>query len=40
LLDKSVMRRKLTATLDDTFARLANRAEAAAAPVRARDGVR
>jgi len=40
LLDKLVMRRKLTATLDDIFARPANRAEAAAAPVRARGGVR
>jgi hypothetical protein len=40
LLDKLVMRRKLTATLDDVFARLAQRAEAAPAPLRGREGVR
>lgn len=34
LLDKLVMKRKLTATLDDVFARLAKRAEAAKAASR------
>jgi hypothetical protein len=32
VLDKLVMRRKLSATLDDVFARLAKRAETASAP--------
>jgi hypothetical protein len=40
LLDKLVMKRKLTATLDDVFARLAKRAEAAPTAVRGREGVR
>jgi Polyketide cyclase / dehydrase and lipid transport len=40
VLDKLVMKRKLTATLDDVFARLARRAEAGPAPVRGREGVR
>ena len=40
LLDKLVMKRKLTATLDDVFARLARRAEAASAAARADEGVR
>jgi len=40
LLDKLVMKRKLTATLDDVFARLAKRAEAVFAAARGRDGVR
>jgi len=40
LLDKLVMKRRLTATLDDVFARLAKRAEAASTPASGRDGVR
>jgi ligand-binding SRPBCC domain-containing protein len=40
LLDKLVMKRKLTETLDDVFVRLARRAEAASAPAPAREGVR
>ena len=40
VLDKCVMRRKLTTTLDDIFARLARHAEAASVPVRGREGVR
>ena len=40
LLDKLVMKRKLTATLDEVFARLAQRAEGAPAPARGREGVR
>ena len=40
LLDKLVMKRKLSATLDDVFARLAKRAEAATASVRENEGVR
>jgi len=40
VLDKLAMKRKLAATLDDVFARLARRAEAAPAPVRGREGVR
>ena len=40
LLDKLVMKRKLTTTLDDVFARLAKRAEAASPPARGREGVR
>lgn len=40
LLDKLVMKRKLSATLDDVFARLAKRAEAATASVRKNEGVR
>jgi hypothetical protein len=40
LLDKLVMKRKLMATLDDVFARLARRAEAAPAPVRGSEVVR
>ena len=40
LLDKLVMKRKLTNTLDDVFARLAKRAEAASASARGREGVR
>ncbi|HVV50137.1 MAG TPA: SRPBCC family protein [Polyangia bacterium] len=40
LLDKLVMKRKLTATLDDVFARLARHAEAVSARARAREGVR
>jgi hypothetical protein len=40
VLDKLVMKRKLTATLDEVFARLARRAEAAPVPVRGREGVR
>jgi hypothetical protein len=39
LLDKLVMKRKLTSTLDDVFARLATRAEASA-DIRANKGVR
>jgi hypothetical protein len=41
LLDKLVMKRKLSATLDEVFARLAQRAETAAPnPSSAREGVR
>jgi len=40
VLDKLVMRRKLTTTLDDIFARLARHAEAASVPGRGREGVR
>ena len=40
LVDKLVMKRKLTATLDDVFARLAKRAEVASASARGREGVR
>jgi polyketide cyclase/dehydrase/lipid transport protein len=40
LLDRLVMKRKLSATLDDVFVRLAKRAEAASAPVRKHEGVR
>ena len=38
LLDKLVMKRKLTATLDDVFARLAKRAEAASGAARGHRG--
>jgi hypothetical protein len=40
LLDTLVMKRKLSATLDDVFARLVKRAEAASGAVHAREGVR
>jgi hypothetical protein len=40
LLDKLVLKRKLTATLDDVFARLARRAEAACVPARGHEGMR
>jgi len=40
VLDKLVMKRKLTTTLDDVFARLAKLAEAAPAPLRGREGGR
>jgi Polyketide cyclase / dehydrase and lipid transport len=40
LLDMLVMRRKLTATLDDVFARLARRAEGPSGSVRGPEGVR
>jgi len=40
LVDKLVMKRKLSATLDEVFARLARRAEASSAPARGGEGVR
>ncbi len=40
LLDRLVMKRKLTATLDDVFARLARHADASPASDRGRRGVR
>jgi hypothetical protein len=40
LLDRLVMKRRLTATLDDVFARLARLAEAAPGALRGREGVR
>ena len=40
LLDRLVMRRKLTDTLDDVFARLAKHAEVASTAARGREGMR
>jgi hypothetical protein len=40
VLDALVMKRKLSATLDDVFVRLARRAEAASVPARDHEGVR
>ena len=40
LLDKRVMKRKLTAALDDVFAQLTGRAEATALQARGRGGMR